>query len=198
MKKENIYANAVGDSIIVYPVTRERKLLKPDISKFHGIDFSSVKPGSFLFNSTFVKTSVDMDLSTVLVKFRPSSADVSPQLNSNLNGLFYAGFRKDFYKLKTNVSQINELNTFIRHTGFDFGLFAGLGITPVNPTTTITRTIQEYDGIVFQKGIAVFATFETMSVGLALGFDNLIGHDKSIWIYNQKPWIGLVLGIANF
>lgn len=48
------------------------------------------------------------------------------------------------------------------------------------------------------KGFSVFGTYENMSVGFAIGFDNLIGHDKSIWIYNQKPWIGLVLGIANF
>jgi hypothetical protein len=37
-----------------------------------------------------------------------------------------------------------------------------------------------------------------MSVGLAIGFDNLVDKNKSVWIYNQKPYIGLVIGIANF
>jgi len=62
----------------------------------------------------------------------------------------------------------------------------------------MNKTFQEYDGIVFQKGVSVFATYENMSVGIALGFDNLMDHNKGIWIYNNKPWIGIVIGIANF
>ncbi len=33
---------------------------------------------------------------------------------------------------------------------------------------------------------------------LAAGFDNLLDNNKSIWIYNNKPWFGIMLGIANF
>jgi hypothetical protein len=197
-KAERIYLDLKDDSAVVYPLAAENKIMLPVSSKSRGIKINSVKPGTLLYNSTFVKSSVDIDLSTVLVKYRPAREDVASQLNANVNGILYAGFRKDFFKLKTNISQINELHSFVRHTGVDFGLFAGFGITPVNPTVTINRTIQEYDGIVFQKGISVFGTFENLSVGLALGFDNLLSHDRRIWIYNQKPWIGLVLGIANF
>jgi hypothetical protein len=195
---ENVYLNLMDDSIVVYPFTGEGKLIRPDINTFHGINISSIKSGSYLYNSTFVKTSVDIDLSTALLKFRPAMADVAPQLSANLNGIFYTGFRKDFYRIKSHISQISAVNTFVRHTGFDFGIFAGIGITPVNSTVTMNRTTQEYDGIVFQKGFSIFATYESMSIGLALGFDNLLDNNKNIWIYNQKPWIGLVLGIANF
>jgi hypothetical protein len=198
IKAERIYLDLKGDSVVVYPIAREDKIILPDGSVSNGIKISSVRPGTFLYNSTFVKSSIDIDLSTVLVKFRQAREDVASQLNANVNGVLYAGLRKDFFKLKTNISRINELHSFVRHTGFDFGFFAGFGITPVNPTVTISRTIQEYDGIVFQKGISVFGTFENLSVGLALGFDNLLSPDRRIWIYNQKPWIGLVLGIANF
>jgi hypothetical protein len=195
---ENVYINLMGDSIVVFPLTREGKSMRPDISALHGINISSIKSGGYLYNSTFVKTSVDIDLSTVLLKFRPAMADVESQLSTNVNGIFYAGFRKDIFRIKSHISQLSAVNTFVRHTGFDFGIFAGIGITPVNPTVTMNRTIQEYDGIVFQKGFSIFATYESMSVGLALGFDNLLDNNKNIWIYNQKPWIGLVLGIANF
>jgi len=195
---ESVFLCLTDNSIGVYPVTNRGKFLLPDTTKFRGIKISSISPGSFLYNSTFIKTSVDVDLSTVILKFRPAMADVQPQLSTNVNGIFYAGFRKDYFKIKSSSSELDKLTAFVRHTGFDFGLFAGIGITPVNPTVTMNRTIQEYDGIVFQKGFSVFATYENMSVGLAVGFDNLIGHDKNIWIYNQKPWIGLVFGIANF
>jgi hypothetical protein len=195
---EKVYLNKIDDSLVVYPLIHEGKSRIPDKSKSQGINISSVIPGSYLYNSTFVKTSLDVDLSTVLLKLRPQMADVSPQLNANINGIFYVGFRKDFFRLKTGFSKLKQVNTFVRHTGFDFGPFAGIGIAQISPTVTKNRTAQEYDGIVFQKGFSVFATYENMSVGLAVGFDNLLGENKNIWIYNNKPWFGLVLGIANF
>jgi hypothetical protein len=197
-KSENVYLNVTDDSVKVYSVQKENKFRLSDTSTFYGVNLKSIVPGNILYNSTFIKTSADIDLSTVLLKFRPASGDVPSQLSTNANGIFYAGFRKDRFKFKSSFSKAHEMSSFIRHTGFDFGFFAGIGITPVSPTMTMNRTIQEYDGIVFQKGFSIFGTYENMSVGLAIGFDNLIGHDKSIWIYNQKTWIGLVLGVANF
>jgi hypothetical protein len=196
--KENVYLKINNDSVEVYPVLNKGIHMSPDTSKVQVIVINSIKPGGYGFNSTFIKTSVDVDLSTALLKYRPAVANVPNQLSANVNGLFYAGYRKDFFKLKSQFSQLNELKTFIRHTGYDFGIFAGIGITPVNPTVTQNFINKEYDGLVFQKGVSAFVTFESMSVGLALGFDNLLDKNKSAWIYNQKPWLGLILGIANF
>jgi hypothetical protein len=193
-----VYLEAEGDSLIVYPAAGKGNSLAPNLSSPQWTTISSISPGGYLYNNTFVKTSADIDLSTVLLKYRPHEGNVPPQLSYNVNGVFYIGFRKDFFKITSHVSAANVRNTFIRHTGFDFGPFAGIGITPVNPTVTMGRTIQEYDGIVFQKGFAIFGTFENMSVGISLGFDNLLDKNRSIWIYNQKPWIGLLIGIANF
>lgn len=195
---EKVYLNMDEDTITIFPLTDNVKSggINLTLSKSHQI--SSLRPGSDMHNSTFIRTSVDIDLSTVLLKYRPGKADVPSQLNSNINGVFYTGFRKDYFKIKSNLSKINEIKTFIRHTGFDFGLFAGIGIAPINPTVTENNISQEYDGIVFQKGFSVFTTYENMSVGLAVGFDNLLDNNKSIWIYNNKPWFGIILGIANF
>ena len=98
----------------------------------------------------------------------------------------------------TNTSPLNEQSTFCSHSGFDFGLFAGFGITQINPTVTGDKITQEYDGIIFQKGVGLFMTLERMSVGIVLGFDNLMDSNKDVWLYNQKPYLGLCLGIANF
>jgi hypothetical protein len=193
-----VYLSLKEDSIIVSPVNKRSYPAVSDTAAFMSARISSVRPGNYFYNSLFTKTSADIDLSSVVLKFRPSAEDVQPQLSANVNGIFYAGFRKDFYRVKSHTSPLHEVNTFIRHTGVDLGLFAGIGITPVTPTTTMNRTAQEYDGIVFQKGVSLFATYENMSVGLALGFDNLLDDNKDIWIYNQKPWIGIVIGIANF
>ena len=196
--KGKVYLVAEDDSLIVFPAAGKGNSLAPDLSAPQWTTIKAISPGGYLYNNTFVKTSADIDLSTVLLKYRLQEGDVPPQLSYNVNGVFYIGFRKDFFRITSHVSAANVRNTFIRHIGFDFGPFAGIGITPVNPTVTMGRTIQEYDGIVFQKGFAIFGTFENMSVGISLGFDNLLDEKRSIWIYNQKPWIGLVLGIANF
>ena len=193
-----VYLETEGDSLIVYPTTGKGISLAPVISAPQKTTISSIDPGSSFYNKTFIKTSADVDLSTVLLKYRPHVGNVPPQLSANVNGVFYAGFRKDYFRMTSHLSEANVRNTYIRHTGFDFGFFAGIGITPVTPTTTMFRTTQEYDGIVFQKGFAVFGTFENMSVGLSVGFDNLLNKNRNIWIYNQKPWIGILIGIANF
>lgn len=194
---ENVYIDLRDDSVLVYKFSGKTPVLT-DIKPANRVDINAINPGNYLNKNSLTKTSFDFDLSTVPVKFRPEQGDVPSQLSASVNGVFYAGIRKDFFKILTRKSVLNETNSFLRHTGVDFGLFAGMGITPVNPTVTMNRTVQEYDGIVFQKGIAAFFTFENMSVGLGLGFDNLIDRNKDIWIYNQKPWIGIVLGVANF
>lgn len=94
--------------------------------------------------------------------------------------------------------QVSGETSYIRQVGFDVGFFAGLGLTFMNPTVTDNKITQEYDGMVFQKGVAGFVTFDNMSVGLTIGFDNLLNKNRSSWIYNQKPYLGLVIGISNF
>jgi hypothetical protein len=193
-----IYLETNGDTLIVYPAAGKGKSLAPDLSSSRRAILSSISPGSYLYNSTFVRTAPDIDLSTVLLKYRPHAGNVSSQLSTNVNGIFYVGFRKDFFRITSHLSPGNVRSTFVRHTGFDFGPFAGIGIAPVNYTVTMNRTMQEYDGIVFQKGFAVFGTFENMSVGVSVGFDNLLDKNKNIWVYNQKPYFGIIIGIANF
>lgn len=195
---QKVYLENSGDTINIYSLKKEDGTNNPDLSSLQRFLPSSVTPGGFMYKSTFVKTSADFDLSTVVLKYRMHAGDVEPQLSANLNGILYLGFRKDFFRITSHVSPAGLRNTFIRHLGFDFGPFAGVGISPVNPTVTMLRTQQEYDGVVLQKGFAIFGTYENMSVGLSVGFDNLLDKNRKIWIYNNKPWFGLIIGIANF
>ncbi len=193
-----VYIEPQGDTIAVYPLREDTKTKILDNQAARREELNSVRPGSYLYGSRFIKTSVDFDLSSVLLKYRLRAGDIEPQLNANVNGVFYLGFRKDYFKIASQVTPSGRSNNFIRHTGFDFGPFAGIGITPVNPTVTMLSTQQEYDGVVFQKGFAIFGTFENMSLGLSVGFDNLLDKNRNIWVYNNKPWFGLIIGIANF
>jgi hypothetical protein len=198
IEPRSIYADIAGDSVTIYPVFYDGKIKQPDSNHPVSFKLSSLKTGDNYCRSTFVRKSVDIDLSTILFKYRPEQQGVPGQLNFNLNGVIYTGFRRDFFKIIPYKSPLNEETSYINHIGFDAGFFAGIGTTPVNPTVTLKKIDQEYDGLVFQKGIAAFFTFGDLSVGLACGFDNLLDKNKSSWIYNQKPYLGIVIGIANF
>jgi hypothetical protein len=197
-KPEKVYVDLKDDSIVVYNVSVTGKTRVPDTSATLQAKLGSITSGSSLYHATFVNSSPDFDLSTVLARYRPGSQGVPNQLSSSLNAVLYLGMRRDFYMIKTHLSPLKAVRSNIRHIGFDAGLFAGLGITPVNPTVTNFQITREYDGMVFQKGIAAFFTIEKMSVGIGLGFDNLLDNNSKYWVFNQKPWIGLILGIANF
>jgi hypothetical protein len=198
VKTSRVYLNVTEDSVTVYPAISDGRSTSADTSSYRAFKINDIVSGNDFYGSCFIKESADIDLSTILMKYRPPRKDVPNQLNANLNAALYVGFRKDFYKMVTSTSPLFSEYTDCRHTGFDFGLFAGMGITQINPTVTGNNVTLEYDGIVLQKGIAAFVTIERMSVGIVLGFDNLLDENKSVWLYNQKPYIGLSIGIANF
>lgn len=193
-----VYVDVKGDSLDVYNVIDKGKKKYPDTSICQSACLSLVKPGGYLYNSTFTRKTLDVDLTTALLKYRPSQKDVPRQLNANLNAALYAGLKKDFFKVKSRMTPLHAVNSSIRHFGIDAGFFAGIGITPVNYTVTSNQVQLEYDGVVFEKGVAVYFGVDFLMFGVAIGFDNLLDDNHKYWIYNQKPWIGLMLGIANF
>lgn len=71
--------------------------------------------------------------------------------------------------------------------GYDYGIFAGSGVTPVNPFTTNNKTVNDYSGMIFQLGIAGFLESNIASFGLSVGFDHLLNSDREIWVYQNRP-----------
>src|SRR5665811_1542495 len=70
--------------------------------------------------------------------------DVPNQFSADLDVAIYVGFRKDFYMIVSPVYPLHEEKSSIRQIGFDLGLFAGIGSSPVNPTVTNNLVSQEY------------------------------------------------------
>lgn len=145
---------------------------------------------------TFRKKSLDIDITSVLLKYRPSVNGLPQQLTADLNMAMYAGMRFDSYKITDRVDPLGKHSPKITNLGYDFGIFAGPGISPINPFTTNNRTNNDYSGMIFQMGVAGFLESSIASFGIAVGFDYLLNRDRAIWIYNKKPWLGFVVGIA--
>jgi hypothetical protein len=193
-----VYAEVAEDSIIVYPVTSDGKKEFPNTSSSMSTRVSRIKRDNYFYKSSFTNNSVDIDLTSIIFKSRHSRDDVPNQFSADLDVAVYAGFRKDFYNIVSPVHPFHEEKSFIRKIGFDLGVFAGIGSSPVNPTVTNNKVSQEYDAMIFQKGFAGFISINKISVGLAVGFDNLLDKSKSLWIYNQKPYLGLIISVSGF
>jgi hypothetical protein len=144
----------------------------------------------------FRKQSLDMDITTLLMKYRPSVYGMPAQLTTDLNMALYVGWRRDIYRVSSKADPLKRSNIHIRNRGYDLGVFAGPGTTLMSPFTTLNRRSDEYSGMIMQAGVAGFIESNVASFGLALGYDYLLNPDRKIWIYTNKPWLGFVVGIA--
>ena len=91
-----------------------------------------------------------------------------------------------------DIWKVSQFNKF----GYDFGFFAGPGATIINPFNTNNKRADEYSGMIIQTGVAGFLETNVASFGLSIGYDYLLNPDRKIWMYQNKPWVGFIVGIA--
>jgi len=184
-KKYNCYVENSEDSITIYKLPDKLSISLPNKMHAH-----------LPTNQRLIKLSLDIDVLTALVKVRQQIKNVLPtQLNTNFNGNIYVGYRTDIYQIKYKKDPRDIYQRQINHFGFSGGLFSGLSNTAVNPSTTYNAISTEYDGLVLQKGVAGIVAVNKLSIGVSVGFDNLLDKNNKTWIYEGTPWFGLMLGL---
>lgn len=158
-------------------------------------DGSFGSPSTLLNNSLVLDRSFDIDVLTMPFKFRPAEPGFPRQLTADFNGNIYMGYRSDRYRthfVKTPFGMEKD----IKHKAFTAGLFGGVGTTFVSPWTTTDPNFEdEYQGFILSHGISTMVGIDNLTVGVAVGWDYLTDRDKDIWIYQNKPWIGLALSL---
>lgn len=193
--KEKVYVDFEEDEITIYSVSgRKESKLKIDPT-VPGKIFPKEEKSAELSDLKFRHSNFDLDLFTMPVKLRPAQNDVPWQLNANLNGAVYAGYRTDKFNLHYTPNPLGKVKRSVTHLGISFGVFSGIGNTFMSPTNTNFYITTEYDGVVWTKGIAAIFALNNFTAGLALGTDNLTDKNKSHWNYEGRPWLGLVLGL---
>lgn len=184
-KKYTCYIENRNDSLLVYQLPG-----KGDT----GLPFRITN--AFPAEQHFIKPSLDIDVLTILFKVRPGAKNLLPmQLNTNFNGNIFVGHRTDIYKVHFTKNPLGTFKRQINHFGFSGGFFLGIGSTAINPSTTGNGIATEYDGLVLQKGLAGIIAINKLTIGVGLGFDNLLDRNNKSWLYENKPWVGLVLGL---
>jgi hypothetical protein len=188
---QKVYVNVTDAKIDIYDVTGK----KPDTSTLQSI--TQEAPDSVIISPViFKKNSIDIDITAILLKYRPAVFELPAQVTTDFNVALYAGWRHDSYTLKSKIDPLGMRHQKISNLGYDFGFFAGPGGTQINPFTTQNQRTDEYSGLIIQTGLAAFIESYIASFGICIGIDYLLNSDRDIWIYTNKPWVGFIVGIA--
>jgi hypothetical protein len=142
----------------------------------------------------FLKRSFDVDVMTVGFKYRPGTSNLPRQLNTDFNGNVFIGYRLDRFRVHYDKTPLKTRKVF-HHRGLTAGGFAGIGATSITPWTTNNLSADEYNGFILSRGLAIMVGLNNLTVGLGVGWDYLTDRDKDIWIYQNKPWYGLTVGL---
>ena len=140
------------------------------------------------------KESFDADFLLVPFKFRAASSGLPHQLTTQFNGNLFLGYRLDRYQVKYTQTPVS-IRRDIKHRALCAGVFGGIGSATIAPWTTNYKIIDEYYGFTLARGLAIMAGINDHTVGLGLGWDYLTDRDKTVWIYQNKLWIGLTYSL---
>jgi hypothetical protein len=194
-KQENdqyVYADVTEEKIDLYHQINNQ----PEKNVFLTIPLKTEDSIIFFSPMVFKKTSLDIDITSILLKYRPSVYGLQGQMTTDFNIALYAGWRHDSYNITSKMDPLGKSYHNIINRGYDFGFFAGPGVTLISPFTTNNKRTYEYSGMIIQTGIAGFVESNVASFGITIGFDHLLNSDREVWIYRNKPWVGFIVGIA--
>lgn len=142
----------------------------------------------------FVQRSFDVDVLIAPFKYRPASDNLPRQLNTSFNGNLFLGYRIDHFHLRFKKTPVGMQKQLV-HRALSVGGFGGFGSTAISPWTTNNLQQDEYEGFILTRGLGVLVGINNLTVGGAIGFDYLTDRDKDTWIYQNRPWLGLVVGL---
>jgi hypothetical protein len=194
-KPTKIYVENEYDSVVIYLLHRKGNSYTINTSSRRKITLPQFKEDSLFRSVSFMHPSLDIDFHTMPIKYRPQTEGFPGQLTANINGALYLGYRRDYYKTNYRKLVSGKYKREIIHHAYSVGGVCGLGSTSMNPWVTQPGISSEYEGLVWLKGLAFIVGVADFSIGFALGWDSLLDDNSRVWIYQGKPWIGLVLGL---
>jgi hypothetical protein len=194
-KLKRIYLVPGDDSIKVYTAKRLKNNFIDTTASLKIAFPANHKPADF-DNYIFRKNTFDIDVLSILFKYRPSTREIPNQFTTSIyNGAIYLGYRTDIYHLKYKESPLHLFKRNITHYGFSVGMFSGIGASRIDENVTDPQINVQYDGFINLSGVAVILAVNKLSCGLTMGFDHLLDKYRHSWIYQGKPWIGIALGL---
>lgn len=190
------YTSQEQDSIKLYPLqarnwrkSEPRHLPAPQVLVLQTL---VVEPDS---SRVFVTQSLDVDVFTAPIKYRPARGDFAPQLQPVLNLNAYTGYRRDKYAYHYRPTRGGFYRKTLTHVGISGGCFVGIGSEHILQDRISRPIAGEYDGFLMSAGLGIFLGLQQVTAGLLVGADRLMDGNSRFWLYDRKPWIGIGLGV---
>ena len=171
-----------------------------DVSDSAIVFFVNPRPRQLPVNETspwfrYHFTSFDADVVTIPFKYRPRlPGGLPPQLVTNANAAGYVGLRYD-QGYQRNVFYHHQQRSETRSFSLGAGGLIGLSANTIGPFSTDNQVSAEYDGACLSYGLAVIFGYRSITLGLATGQDYLMDKNGPLWVYQNKPWLGVTVGL---
>jgi hypothetical protein len=195
-KGDTLYAEFIGSSLPP-PDTRPNTLDQADSSAIIFVHYqprlTQIEEKSPWFR--YKSTAFDMDLTTMPLRYRPSTQGLPGQLNDyNLNVNVHVGFRQDYGRYRTTYFRRNQRSDILPFS-IGFGGILGLAPIAVNAFSTQGLVANDYQALGISYGVSTTFSFSNFSAGLAVGYEKIADFNNRIWLYDNKAWIGFTVGV---
>jgi len=136
---------------------------------------------------------------TIPIKIRPKLTNTSfndsfpQQAESGINVDVAFGWKFNLLNVYNGKNRVfgQSTNTW----SVTPGVFLGLGTTDLSATTTRPVIEFERNAATISTGGFIMFGFNNINIGAAIGFDHATGQDNKLWVYQDKRWYGLILGL---
>ncbi|MBC7381529.1 MAG: hypothetical protein H7296_00870 [Bacteroidia bacterium] len=142
-----------------------------------------------------INNSYDMDVFTTPFKFRFATDGIPLQITTSFNAAVYAGIRSDFFTIKNHPLKTPVHLSKINNIGCGVGVFGGISSANIKPEFVRNTITYEYDAVSLNYGLAFLFGYKKISTGVAIGYDYLADKNRNNWIYQNKPWLGVFIGL---
>jgi hypothetical protein len=164
-------------------------------SHIDSIQLKNRKPLRLTFSETTISGL------TIPLKYRlpDKSSRLEEDFSAGFNANLFIGYSVGY----TSFTYREKIDNRITNYKFTFGGFVGASTIELNAQNTSLSLTPLGENEKFNKGLATIGLGFTFSsdkfnIGTFLGKDFSVGQKASKWNYNNKPWIGIGVGLGIF
>lgn len=190
-----VYLDVEPDSLTAYSVTRAETGDLIDTTEGKVYRSGPVLMDGNCGPKRFVKHGIDLDLMYAMLKYRPARSGVPPQFDTGLNGSIYLGYKTERFTLDCVRDPLGRQERVLRMADLDMGAFLGLASTTMNASVTDPSIEIEYTGVALTSGVGIFTRVGNLGFGITCGTDHLLDGYGRQWIYQDRLWLGLSIGV---
>lgn len=208
------FSSKIKDKTDYYIISEvpQNKIIKTDsldispssVSKFAGLEklFYTSESGKFFEDKQFTTSNFRFNYGkfaltgmTIPLKYRRSVGNDTinpPTLETGFNINFAPSYR-------INWSSFDPSKKFLGNTltnySLTIGTLIGIGGTDLNNKSNSPGLLSNRKSTILTYGGMVLFGLNSIGVGYAFGFDNVLGKGSEYWVYQNKIWHGVIISV---